>query len=245
MEQLVILRDSLLGLNEEEEERRKEVAEGSKGMIQEAEIISDSRPSSPPPLKPQQPLPTPSVIKPPTPATVEQDNKGWGSAWGKNRRIQAAGVSLLNKPSYNSPPSLRPAEQVVTPSQIHEPPVRPSSHKDEKPSREVDEGGLVSSIVSKRAGKERAPKVDRSPEERQAIVKDALRFAAEPDELDEGEEEKSGKSNWWKRRFQALWLPTLVYADGSLGFVQIDVSLTEGRKDVRVIAFGEPIVLFT
>lgn len=38
-----------------------------------------------------------------------------------------------------------------------------------------------------------------------------------------------GTDPWWRRQFQALWLPSLVYADGSMGFVQLDVSMVEGR----------------
>jgi len=34
-----------------------------------------------------------------------------------------------------------------------------------------------------------------------------------------------GSKKWWQRRFQALYLPTVVAEDGALGFVQLDVSL--------------------
>ena len=36
-------------------------------------------------------------------------------------------------------------------------------------------------------------------------------------------------ATWWKARFQALWLPSLKYADGSLGFVQLDISLDDTK----------------
>eukprot|EP00798_Chlamydomonas_sp_ICE-L_P020391 gene20391-27161_t len=59
------------------------------------------------------------------------------------------------------------------------------------------------------------------------------------DSDDEEEADGSGKKTWWQERFQALWLPNLVYADGSLGFVQIDVSLKENKRDMRVLAFED------
>jgi len=37
------------------------------------------------------------------------------------------------------------------------------------------------------------------------------------------------QSGWWMTRFQALWLPNLKYADDSMGFIQLDVSLNEAK----------------
>ncbi len=99
------------------------------------------------------------------------------------------------------------------------------------------------------AGLNRPKKQERTPEQRQATIKEALRFASA--ELSGASSEPqgaaarlhassgaagaagagaaaSGQAPWWKRQFQALWLPNLRYADGSKGFVQLDVSLTEG-----------------
>jgi hypothetical protein len=94
-------------------------------------------------------------------------------------------------------------------------------------------------------GRNRPKKQERTPEQRQATIKEALRFASA--ELSGASAEPggaaarlhaspswaagsaaSGQVPWWKRQFQALWLPNLRYADGSKGFVQLDVSLTEG-----------------
>jgi hypothetical protein len=48
-----------------------------------------------------------------------------------------------------------------------------------------------------------------------------------------------GEQPWWQRRFSALYLPTLGYPDGSVGFVQADVSLKAGVRDVRVLTFED------
>lgn len=34
-------------------------------------------------------------------------------------------------------------------------------------------------------------------------------------------------ATWWRSRFQALWMPSLRYADESMGFVQLDISLND------------------
>lgn len=46
---------------------------------------------------------------------------------------------------------------------------------------------------------------------------------------------------WWKDRFPALFLPNIRYGDGSVGFLQLDVSLnpSPSRKDLRVVAFED------
>ena len=250
LEQLVFLRDSLKGLKMEEEEmeRRKEKGDTSENFVQ-AEIVDPPSPSplSEPslPSSASQPLPTPAVITPrPSDRAVEDKGSNWGSSWGRNRRIQAAGVSLLSTaPGGNTrshPTPNAPIEKTADAASSLR--IKPSSPSPPTPSPTTasnqEEDGLVS-IVSKRAGKARAPKVQRTPEEKQAIVKDALRFAAMTEPEGEGTQETESGGAWWKTRFQALWLPTLLYADGSLGFVQIDVSLAEGRKDVRVIAFED------
>lgn len=38
---------------------------------------------------------------------------------------------------------------------------------------------------------------------------------------------------------QVLYLPTIKYSDGSVGYVQIDVSLQPERRDVRVVTFED------
>lgn len=94
------------------------------------------------------------------------------------------------------------------------------------------------------SGRNRPKRQERTPEQRQATIKEALRFASA--ELSGAASEPTGPAAslssssgspgaasgqlppWWKQQFQALWLPNLRYSDGSKGFVQLDVSLTEG-----------------
>lgn len=47
-----------------------------------------------------------------------------------------------------------------------------------------------------------------------------------------------GGSKWWKRRFRAIYLPT-VHSGGAAGFLQVDISSDGNAKDVRVVAFED------
>lgn len=118
-------------------------------------------------------------------------------------------------------------------------------------------------MVSKRAGSQRPPRQPVDPLARQDRVRDAMRAAAEewqagddggsggagapavtasqaggvPPELLGGD--TSAPKPWWAARFEALYLPTLGYPDGSVGFLQVDVSLRSGVRDVRVLTFED------
>ncbi|GAX74857.1 hypothetical protein CEUSTIGMA_g2303.t1 [Chlamydomonas eustigma] len=99
-------------------------------------------------------------------------------------------------------------------------------------------------IVSMKSGvKRRISKRERTPEERHATVKEAMRFAAAG--MGGGvqgagsEGTRSASTPWWRQRYQALWLPNLRYSDESMGFVQLDVSLNQDVKDMRVLAFED------
>jgi hypothetical protein len=118
-----------------------------------------------------------------------------------------------------------------------------------------------STIVSKQVGKQRALRSPADPRARQDAVREALRAAAEdwttaPASASSGTGSKPADANtvppellggapegaprqWWQRRFEVLFMPTLSYADGSSGFVQVDVSLRPGAKDVRVLTFED------
>jgi hypothetical protein len=39
----------------------------------------------------------------------------------------------------------------------------------------------------------------------------------------------TGREKWWQRHFQALFFPNIRYEDGSVGFVQLDCSLVDGK----------------
>ena len=124
--------------------------------------------------------------------------------------------------------------------------------------------GDGATIVSKRAGSSRPRRAPSDPKARQDRVRDALRAAAEewqapvsdaaandsgddpdaiPANLIGGSGSGGGKGGgaqpWWRARFEALYLPTLDYGDGAVGFVQADVSLRPGARDVRVLAFED------
>ncbi|KAF6261133.1 hypothetical protein COO60DRAFT_810691 [Scenedesmus sp. NREL 46B-D3] len=109
-------------------------------------------------------------------------------------------------------------------------------------------------IFSRKLGVKRPKKVKRDPAERQLLVKDALKAAAQQmageaaDEDDSssssssmpgGGSSSSGQGQWWQERYQALYMPSIQYPDGSVGFVQMDVSLSPGAKDVRVLTFED------
>ncbi|WIA20168.1 hypothetical protein OEZ85_006016 [Tetradesmus obliquus] len=54
-----------------------------------------------------------------------------------------------------------------------------------------------------------------------------------------GNSSSSNKEAWWQERYQALYMPSIKYPDGSVGFVQMDVSLNPAVKDVRVLTFED------
>ena len=118
-------------------------------------------------------------------------------------------------------------------------------------------------IVSKRVGSNRPRRTPTDPQRRQDNVREALRVAAAdlqqanvgsgggtggsgaalsdpdavPSQLLAGG--PGGAAHWWQKRFEALYMPTLGFPDGSVGFVQVDVSLAAGIKDVRVLTFED------
>ena len=113
----------------------------------------------------------------------------------------------------------------------------------------ADDGATV---VSKRVGSSRPRAAPTDPRTRQDSVREALRVAADawkgaaasgsvpaapardpdeiPPELLGGN--AGGSQQWWQRRFEALYLPALAYSDGSAGFVQVDIALAPGTRDV-------------
>lgn len=119
-------------------------------------------------------------------------------------------------------------------------------------------------IVSKRIGSNRPPRTPTDPRTRQDSVREALRAVTEdwqgagtasgssssrsgilpdpnavPAELLGSGSSASKQQQWWQRRFEVLYLPTLGYQDGAVGFVQADVSLQPGARDVRVLTFED------
>jgi hypothetical protein len=109
-------------------------------------------------------------------------------------------------------------------------------------------------IFSRKLGVKRPKKVTRDPLERQMLVKDALKAAAEQmsgEAVDQdsssssssmpgsSSSSSSSKEQWWQERYQALYMPSIKYPDGSVGFVQMDVSLNPAVKDVRVLTFED------
>ncbi|KXZ43607.1 hypothetical protein GPECTOR_85g337 [Gonium pectorale] len=193
--------------------------------------------------------------------------RAWGS-WKANKRIQTAEATLL-KTATSSAAAATPAASTSVPSGG---PSRTATGSDGQASRARQQGGgggAVSSkgedgvtVLNKRVGTNRPPKVVEPPEVRQDRVKEALRVFSEmsakgggdDDDDPDGAEPDSdllfpGRSMpgipgprrvpWWQSRFQALYLPTIGYPDGAVGFMQVNVSLNDARRDMRVLAFED------
>ncbi|EFJ47469.1 hypothetical protein VOLCADRAFT_105043 [Volvox carteri f. nagariensis] len=200
--------------------------------------------------------------------------RAWG-AWKANRRIQEAEATLLSKSGTRAvtlppppPPAVAARQSPASPLSPAAPPpaagdAGAAAGSTESGSGAVTEDGVV--VVSKRVGSTRPPKVVEAPEARQDRVKEALRVFSElgsgtGDEEEQGEESgemdeqlfgrsasllAGGRRPWWQQRFQALFLPTIGYTDGSMGFMQqlhlfvVNVSLSGDRRDMRVLAFED------
>ncbi|GIM09078.1 hypothetical protein Vretimale_12954, partial [Volvox reticuliferus] len=180
--------------------------------------------------------------------------RAWGS-WKTNRRVQEAEATLLKAATRAA--TLPPAEPAAAPL-----PPPPRAAPTAPPAMAADDGGSSMSggsgadsegvvVLSKRVGSNRPPKVVETPEVRQDRVKEALRVFSEMGS-DIGQEEDDeqlfgrsasllagGRKPWWQQRFQALFLPTIGYPDGSMGFLQVNVSLSGDRRDMRVLAFED------
>ena len=176
----------------------------------------------------------------------------WGS-WAGSKRITRSAAASLSASSTGSkgPASTRSSEL---------PDVRTRTGGGGPPSAggpAAAEDGVT--IVSKRTGSRRPPRQPSDPQARQDSVREALRSIADEwqapstsaagsaaqGDTDTVPAQLIGGSSggapgpWWRQRFQALYLPTLCYSSGSVGFVQFDVSMRAGATDVRVLAFED------
>jgi hypothetical protein len=130
-----------------------------------------------------------------------------------------------------------------------------SKRKGDDDDDDDDDDEAKSTVVSKGLRKKRpgeAPPPKLAPEQLQRSVLAALKEvdpsrderdknpdarAAKPLIGDDGED-AAAASLWWKKRFRALYLPT-VHTGGAVGFLQVDISSDGTAKDVRVIAFED------
>jgi hypothetical protein len=201
--------------------------------------------------------------------------RSWG-AWADNKRIKSANAALVKDSSKLTPAQQQQQQQTGSSSGSSSTSVRPANaavgRRDDdsaqraaaaadvqvevqpefKASSEEDavltEDGAK--IFSRKLGVKRPKKVTRDPLERQMLVKDALKAAAEQmsgEAVDQDSSSSSSmpgsssssKEQWWQERYQALYMPSIKYPDGSVGFVQMDVSLNPAIKDVRVLTFED------
>ncbi|GLI71192.1 hypothetical protein VaNZ11_016307 [Volvox africanus] len=179
--------------------------------------------------------------------------RAWG-AWKTNRRIQEAESTLLKAATRAATlPSAEPPLPAPPRAAPSAPPATAAGNGDGGGSSGgpgADSEVVV--VLSKRVGSNRPPKVVEAPEARQDRVKEALRVFSEMgnDVGDDDEEDEQlfgrsasllagGRKPWWQQRFQALFLPSIGYPDGSMGFLQVNVSLSGDRRDMRVLAFED------
>jgi hypothetical protein len=193
--------------------------------------------------------------------------RSWG-AWADNRRIKSANAALVKDSSKLTPSQQQQQQQQSGSSSSRSSrgaaqpaaaaaaaaEVQTEVQTEFKASSEEDavltEDGAK--IFSRKLGVKRPKKVTRDPLERQMLVKDALKAAAEQMSGEAAVDQdsssssssmpgssSSSKEQWWQERYQALYMPSIKYADGSVGFVQMDVSLNPAVKDVRVLTFED------
>ncbi|KAI8473721.1 MAG: hypothetical protein J3K34DRAFT_164424 [Monoraphidium minutum] len=193
---------------------------------------------------------------------ANSSKRAWGS-WAANDRISKSGGTLLEQARSDGGggSSGAAAAGVAAGAELGGPLGAAATEGVVSSAPVATEDGTT--IVSKRAGSSRPPRTPTDPRARQDSVREALRAAAdewqaaaaapsggggggaagEPDpdaipaELLGGG--GGGPAPWWSRRFEALYLPTLGYPDGGVGFVQADVALRPGARDVRVITFED------
>ncbi|KAG2498212.1 hypothetical protein HYH03_003963 [Edaphochlamys debaryana] len=163
----------------------------------------------------------------------------------------AASSAAVNGTASAAAVSSRAGSNGAQPQGATRQPGAGAADQDSDDEEDEEEAGVK--VLSKRVGTGRKPKVVEAPEVRQNRVKEALRVFSQAggdpdnpeaglgqDELFPGSDMRGSSSEpWWKTRFQVLFLPTLGYEDGSVGFVQVNVSLNAARRDMRVLAFED------
>jgi hypothetical protein len=162
----------------------------------------------------------------------------WG-AWKANARIKAANVALIKDDAVSGAIPPKQQQQPAPAAAPAVPAVTPDAPLD------TDDGA---SIVSRKFGVKRPLKVKRDPVVRQNMVQDALRRATTVSAQEQQAAAATGSSSsgsggggkqWWQEQFQAVFLPSIKNPDGSVGFVQMDVSLNPDVRDVRVLSFED------
>jgi hypothetical protein len=259
---------------EEQQQRSSSSSRQQRAPVIEAEIMPPSNSSS---------SSNASSSQSTEPSSSSSGKRSWG-AWAENKRIKAANVALI-KDNSKLMPSQQQQQQQQQPGSSSssssssrgaamQPPNaaaasapaaavgrddedQPKVQAEFKASSEEDavhtEDGAK--IFSRKLGVKRPKKVTRDPMERQMLVKDALRAAAQQMAGETAADQQDGSSSsipgssssgssssneqWWQERYQALYMPSIKYPDGSVGFVQMDVSLNPAVKDVRVLTFED------
>lgn len=163
--------------------------------------------------------------------------RSWG-AWGMNRRIKDAKVSLLKNADAGAtaevPSQQQQQQQPSSNSSSQTSAAAVAAGEEEETVAEIPPGDDAVipedgvKIFSRKLGKKRPKKEAVDPFERQALVKDALRVAAQqmaggPDaEADSSSSNCSSSSSsrsgrgqqWWQDKYQAVYLPSIRWVAG-------------------------------